>query len=55
MMESEAASRPDENDKKTSWWIRLGWLMAIWAMSVLALGIVAFVIKKFMNAAGMSS
>ncbi|MYN12158.1 DUF2474 family protein [Pusillimonas sp. TS35] len=37
------------------WGRRLGWLMLIWALSVAALGVVAWVLRIFMNAAGMTA
>ena len=35
-------------------WQRLTWLVMIWALSVLALGILAWLIRQFMQAAGLS-
>jgi hypothetical protein len=37
------------------WWQRVGWLILIWSLSVLSLGVVAYGIRKFMNAAGMTT
>lgn len=43
-----------EQEKKPLWQ-RLGWLVLIWAGSVLALGLVSYLLRLFMNAAGLSS
>ena len=45
---------PDEQEKKPLWQ-RLGWLIAIWAGSVLALGVVSWLLRMFMQAAGMGT
>ena len=37
------------------WLRRLGWLVLLWAASVATLGVVAWLIRQFMNAAGMTS
>jgi hypothetical protein len=34
---------------------RLGWLVLIWTASVLALGAVSYLLRLFMQAAGMST
>ncbi|UVE17146.1 DUF2474 domain-containing protein [Pseudomonas sp. LS44] len=36
-------------------WQRLAWLVGIWTASVLALGSVAWLLRQFMNAAGLTS
>jgi len=36
-------------------WQRLGWMLLIWSGSVLALGLFAWLIRQFMNAAGLTS
>lgn len=35
-------------------WQRLTWLVVIWSASVLALGVVAWLIRRFMQAAGLA-
>lgn len=42
-------------DEKKSLWQRLGWLVLIWAGSVLALGAVSYLLRLFMQAAGMGT
>lgn len=44
----------DKVEKKPLWQ-RLGWLVGIWAVSVLALGAVSYLLRLFMNAAGLST
>lgn len=34
---------------------RLGWLVLIWSASVLALGALSYLLRLFMNAAGLST
>lgn len=36
-------------------WQRLGWLVVIWTASVLALGAVSYLLRLFMQAAGMGT
>jgi hypothetical protein len=36
-------------------WKRMTWLVLIWSASVLALGVVAWLLRQFMNAAGLST
>ena len=42
-------------EEKKPLWQRLGWLVAIWAGSVLALGAVSYLLRLFMQAAGMGT
>lgn len=44
----------DKVEKKPLWQ-RLGWLLLIWALSVLALGVLSYLLRLFMNAAGLST
>ncbi|BBP81349.1 MULTISPECIES: DUF2474 domain-containing protein [Pseudomonas] len=44
-----------DNPEKKPLWQRLGWLLAIWTGSVLALGVVSYLLRLFMNAAGLST
>lgn len=44
-----------DNPEKKPLWQRLGWLLAIWTGSVLALGAVSYLLRLFMNAAGLST
>ena len=44
----------DKVEKKPLWQ-RLGWLLGIWAASVLLLGTVSYLLRLFMNAAGLST
>ncbi|MCU9950877.1 DUF2474 domain-containing protein [Pseudomonas solani] len=44
-----------DNSEKKPLWQRLGWLLAIWTGSVLALGAVSYLLRLFMNAAGLST
>src|SRR5690606_20355189 len=37
------------------WLRRVGWLVLLWAASVGTLGVVAWLIRRFMNAAGMTA
>jgi len=55
MAEQKAVNHKTQNRERSSWLIRLGWLIVIWSMSVLTLGVIAFAIRKFMVAAGMST
>lgn len=48
-------SRMTESGEKKPLWQRLGWLVAIWAGSVLALGAVSYLLRLFMQAAGLST
>lgn len=43
-----------ETEKKPLWQ-RLAWLVGIWSASVLALGAVAWLLRLFMNAAGLGT
>ena len=45
----------NETDEKKPLWQRLGWLVLIWAGSVLALGAVSYLLRLFMQAAGMGT
>lgn len=38
-----------------SLWLRLGWLALIWSASVLSLGMLAWLLRQFMNAAGLGT
>ncbi|WP_220804278.1 DUF2474 domain-containing protein [Pseudomonas sp. NCCP-436] len=38
-----------------SLWQRLGWLVLIWSASVLSLGMLAWLLRQFMNAAGLGT
>lgn len=40
---------------RAHWLRRIGWLVLLWAGSVAALGLVAWLIRQFMNAAGLSA
>lgn len=40
---------------RAHWLRRIGWLVLLWAVSVAALGLVAWLIRQFMNAAGLSA
>jgi hypothetical protein len=55
MEKNKTATDITQSSADHSWWKRFGWLIVIWSISVISLGIVAYAIKKFMNAAGMSS
>jgi hypothetical protein len=44
----------DAGEKKPLWQ-RLGWLVLIWAGSVLVLGVVSYLLRLFMQAAGMGT
>jgi hypothetical protein len=44
-----------DTEEKKPLWQRLGWLVAIWAGSVLALGAVSYLLRVFMQAAGMGT
>jgi len=44
-----------ETSDKQPFWKRLGWLVLIWTASVLALGVVSYLLRLFMQAAGMST
>lgn len=37
------------------WWKRVGWLALIWTVSVALLGLVAYLLRLFMNAAGLTA
>lgn len=43
------------SEQNGSCWKRLGWLVLLWALSVGTLGAVAYLLRLFMNAAGLSS
>ena len=45
---------PEKQETKPLWQ-RLGWLLLIWAGSVLALGAVSYLLRLFMQAAGMGT
>ena len=49
------AMRKQQELEKKPLWQRLGWLVAIWAGSVLALGAVSYLLRLFMQAAGMGT
>ena len=36
-------------------WQRIAWLAGIWTVSVLSLGLVSYLLRLFMNAAGLST
>lgn len=38
-----------------SWWKRVGWLFLIWMLAVAALAMVAYLLRLFMNAAGLTA
>lgn len=42
-------------EQRRPWWKKLGWLVLIWAASVAALGLVSYLLRLFMNAAGLST
>ncbi len=44
----------DDGDRKPLWQ-RLAWLVIIWCASVAALAVVAFLLRVFMNAAGLQT
>jgi len=44
-----------ETLEKKPLWQRLGWLLVIWAASVLALGVVSYLLRLFMQAAGLGT
>lgn len=44
-----------DNSEKKPLYKRLGWLVVIWTASVLALGAVSYLLRLFMQAAGMST
>ena len=44
-----------EMREKKPLWQRLGWLVLIWAASVLALGALSWLLRLFMQAAGMGT
>ncbi len=44
-----------DTTEKKPFWKRLGWLVLIWTASVLALGAVSYLLRLFMQAAGMST
>jgi hypothetical protein len=45
----------NDAEEKKPMWQRLGWLVLIWAGSVLALGAVSYLLRLFMQAAGMGT
>ncbi|RJG12021.1 DUF2474 domain-containing protein [Pseudomonas cavernicola] len=54
-MRKPQATDAAETSGKKPLWQRLGWLLAIWTGSVLALGLVSWLLRLFMNAAGLST
>ena len=54
-MATTEARAMNESDEKKPLWQRLGWLVAIWTGSVLALGAVSYLLRLFMQAAGMGT
>lgn len=45
----------NDAEEKKPMWQRLGWLVLIWAGSVLALAAVSYLLRLFMQAAGMGT
>lgn len=41
--------------QRRSWRKKLDWLVLLWALSVTALGVTAYLLRLFMNAAGLST
>lgn len=48
-------ARMSEMPEKKPLWQRLGWLLALWTGSVLALGAVVWLLRLFMQAAGLAT
>lgn len=42
-------------DKPAPWWKKLGWMLLIWALSVAFLGVVAYLLRGFMQLAGLAA
>jgi len=45
----------DQQTEQKPLWQRLGWLVLIWSASVLTLALVAWLLRQFMQAAGMGT
>jgi hypothetical protein len=41
--------------KPSPWWKKLGWLVLIWTLSVAFLGVIAYLLRWFMQVAGLSA
>lgn len=41
--------------EKKPLWQRIAWLAGIWTVSVLSLGLLSYLLRLFMNAAGLST
>lgn len=44
---------PAPTEQRRPWWKKLVWLVLIWVLSVAALGVVSYLLRLFMNAAGL--
>jgi len=45
----------NNTSEKKPLWQRIAWLAGIWTVSVLSLGLVSYLLRLFMNAAGLST
>ena len=54
MVQGERDRRENGAKEAKPLWQRMTWLVVIWSASVLALGIVAWLIRRFMQAAGLT-
>jgi len=54
MVQGERDKRENGAARAKPLWQRLTWLVVIWSASVLALGVVAWLIRRFMQAAGLA-
>ena len=45
----------DKTSEKKPLWQRIAWLAGIWTVSVLSLGLLSYLLRLFMNAAGLST
>jgi hypothetical protein len=55
MVHNERGRRENGAGAPKPLWQRLTWLVVIWSASVLALGVVAWLIRRFMQAAGLAA
>ncbi|MBT3144855.1 DUF2474 domain-containing protein [Neptunomonas phycophila] len=53
MSERAKENNPDQAERPV-WLKRVGWLVVIWSASVAGLGVIAWLLKFFMQAAGLS-
>ncbi|WP_070886086.1 DUF2474 domain-containing protein [Pseudomonas argentinensis] len=45
----------NKTSEKKPLWQRIAWLAGIWTVSVLSLGLLSYLLRLFMNAAGLST